>query len=76
MYTKITVAITFMGPDWWLKLAIEEVYQDGIRNINLKQMTMVSEHVLKLNNYCLLFPYFSQFCYFYVLNIEILMVYS
>merc|ERR1712062_952589 len=35
MYTKITVALTFMGPDWWLKTAIEQLYQDGIRNLNL-----------------------------------------
>jgi len=35
MYTKITVALTFMGPDWWLKEAIEQLYQDGIRNLNL-----------------------------------------
>jgi hypothetical protein len=41
MYTKITVALTFMGPDWWLKLAIEQLYQDGLRNINLS-------HVLKV----------------------------
>ena len=27
MYTKITVALTFMGPDWWLKTAIEQLYQ-------------------------------------------------
>jgi E3 ubiquitin-protein ligase MARCH6 len=35
MYTKITVALTFMGPEWWLKEAIEQLYQDGIRNLNL-----------------------------------------
>ena len=35
MYTKITVALTFMEPDWWLKEAIEQLYQDGIRNLNL-----------------------------------------
>jgi hypothetical protein len=27
MYTKITIALTFMGPDWWLKAAIEQLYQ-------------------------------------------------
>ena len=27
MYTKITIALTFMGPDWWLKRAIEQLYQ-------------------------------------------------
>jgi len=35
MYTKITVALTFLGPDWWLKLSIEQLYQDGLRNMNL-----------------------------------------
>jgi len=38
MYTKITVALTFMGPDWWLKHAIEQLYQDGIRNLNLTRV--------------------------------------
>jgi len=38
MYTKITVALTFMGPDWWLKEAIEQLYQDGIRNLNLSRV--------------------------------------
>ena len=35
MYTKITVALTFMGPEWWLKRAIEQLYLDGIRGVNL-----------------------------------------
>jgi E3 ubiquitin-protein ligase MARCH6 len=35
MYTKITIAVTFMGPDWWLKAAIEQLYDDGLRNMNL-----------------------------------------
>ena len=30
MYTKITIALTFMGPDWWLKRAIEQLYQVNI----------------------------------------------
>ena len=42
MYTKITVALTFMGPDWWLKTAIEQLYQDGIRNLNLTRVVKVS----------------------------------
>jgi hypothetical protein len=42
MYTKITVALTFMGPDWWLKLAIEQLYQNGLRNINLSHVVKVS----------------------------------
>ncbi len=27
MYTKISIALTFMGPDWWMKTAIERLYQ-------------------------------------------------
>jgi len=38
MYTKITAAITFMGPDWWLKTGIEQLYQDGVRNLNLARI--------------------------------------
>ena len=41
MYTKITVALTFMGPDWWLKTAIEQLYQDGVRNLNLATVIKV-----------------------------------
>ena len=33
--TKITIALTFMGPDWWLKRAIEQLYLDGLRRLNL-----------------------------------------
>ena len=43
MYTKITVALTFMGPDWWLKTAIEQLYQDGVRNLNLATVIKVSD---------------------------------
>merc|ERR1711953_782781 len=35
MYTKITIALTFMGPDGWLKRAIEQLYLDGLRRLNL-----------------------------------------
>ena len=38
MYTKITIALTFMGPDWWLKRAIEQLYQDGLRGLNLSYL--------------------------------------
>ena len=41
MYTKITVALTFLGPDWWLKLSIEQLYQDGLRNMNLTNVIKV-----------------------------------
>ncbi|XP_050301508.1 E3 ubiquitin-protein ligase MARCHF6 [Anthonomus grandis grandis] len=35
LYTKIACAITMMGPDWVLRAAIERVYRDGIRDMNL-----------------------------------------
>ena len=38
MYTKITIALTFMGPDWWLKRATEQLYQDGLRGLNLSYL--------------------------------------
>jgi len=38
MYTKITIALTFMGPDWWLKRAIEQLYQDGLRGLDLSYL--------------------------------------
>ncbi|XP_017786355.1 PREDICTED: E3 ubiquitin-protein ligase MARCH6 [Nicrophorus vespilloides] len=36
LYTKIACAITMMGPDWALRTAIERVYRDGIRDMNLR----------------------------------------
>lgn len=36
LHTKIICAITMMGPQWWLKRVIEQVYNDGLRNMNLK----------------------------------------
>uniref|UniRef100_A0A8C5R3N6 E3 ubiquitin-protein ligase MARCHF6 n=1 Tax=Leptobrachium leishanense TaxID=445787 RepID=A0A8C5R3N6_9ANUR len=35
LHAKIIAAITLMGPQWWLKTVIEQVYANGIRNINL-----------------------------------------
>lgn len=35
LHTKIMCAVTMMGPNWWLKDALEQVYQDGFRNLNL-----------------------------------------
>ncbi|XP_060521489.1 E3 ubiquitin-protein ligase MARCHF6 [Cylas formicarius] len=35
LYTKIACAITMMGPDWFLRAAIERAYRDGIRDMNL-----------------------------------------
>lgn len=35
LYTKIACAITMMGPDWRLRVAIERAYRDGIRDMQL-----------------------------------------
>lgn len=35
LYTKIACAITMMGPDWFLRAAIERAYREGIRDMNL-----------------------------------------
>nr|XP_046148570.1 E3 ubiquitin-protein ligase MARCHF6 isoform X5 [Oncorhynchus gorbuscha] len=35
LHAKIIAAITLMGPQWWLKSVIEQVYANGIRNIDL-----------------------------------------
>ncbi|KAF0310942.1 E3 ubiquitin-protein ligase MARCH6 [Amphibalanus amphitrite] len=40
LYTKITCAITMMGPNWWLKAALEQVYLNGLRNLQLRAVLM------------------------------------
>lgn len=35
LYTKIACAVTMMGPDWFLRTAIERAYRDGIRDMQL-----------------------------------------
>nr|KAG5690984.1 hypothetical protein BaRGS_007331 [Batillaria attramentaria] len=35
LHAKIICAITMMGPQWWLKRVMEQVYNDGLRNMNL-----------------------------------------
>ncbi|XP_071785364.1 E3 ubiquitin-protein ligase MARCHF6-like [Asterias amurensis] len=35
LHAKIMCAVTMMGPNWWLKTVLEQVYQDGFRNLNL-----------------------------------------
>ncbi|KAM3850522.1 E3 ubiquitin-protein ligase MARCHF6-like [Diretmus argenteus] len=35
LHAKIIAAMTLMGPQWWLKTVIEQVYVNGIRNIDL-----------------------------------------
>uniref|UniRef100_A0A2C9LZL1 RING-type E3 ubiquitin transferase n=1 Tax=Biomphalaria glabrata TaxID=6526 RepID=A0A2C9LZL1_BIOGL len=36
LHMKILTAVVMMGPQWWLKRAIERVYNDGMRNLNMK----------------------------------------
>ena len=47
-----------MGPDWWLKRAVEQLYLDGLRGINLgfliPQLVVPAVSVLGL---CLALPY-------------------
>lgn len=35
LYTKIACAVTMMGPEWFLRQAIERAYRDGIRAMDL-----------------------------------------
>ncbi|XP_054719547.1 E3 ubiquitin-protein ligase MARCHF6-like isoform X2 [Uloborus diversus] len=36
LLTKTICAVALVGPNWWMKRTIEQVYLGGIRNINLK----------------------------------------
>jgi E3 ubiquitin-protein ligase MARCH6 len=36
LYTKIATAVTMMGPDWRIRLAIERAYNEGLREMDLK----------------------------------------
>jgi E3 ubiquitin-protein ligase MARCH6 len=36
LHTKILCGLTMMGPNWWLKRVIEQIYQGGLRNMNLQ----------------------------------------
>ncbi|KAL3181320.1 hypothetical protein MRX96_008815 [Rhipicephalus microplus] len=40
LHTKIICAVTLMGPNWWLKRVIDEMYQDGVRQLNLRLVVM------------------------------------
>ncbi|XP_065571843.1 E3 ubiquitin-protein ligase MARCHF6-like [Artemia franciscana] len=35
LYTKIICAVTMMSPDWWLRHALEQMYQNGLRNLDI-----------------------------------------
>jgi len=36
LYTKIACAVTMLGPDWFLRRAIERAYHEGIRTMDLR----------------------------------------
>lgn len=38
LHTKIATALILAGPQWWLRQAVDRVFQDGFRNIDLKFM--------------------------------------
>ncbi|XP_037556386.1 E3 ubiquitin-protein ligase MARCHF6-like [Dermacentor silvarum] len=40
LHTKIICAVTLMGPNWWLKRVIDEMYQDGVRQLNLRLVVL------------------------------------
>uniref|UniRef100_A0A914WK26 RING-type E3 ubiquitin transferase n=1 Tax=Plectus sambesii TaxID=2011161 RepID=A0A914WK26_9BILA len=40
LHCKIACAAIMMGPDWWMKTVFERLYQDGLRNLNLKYLYM------------------------------------
>lgn len=58
LHAKIICAVTLMGPQFWLKQAIEQVYNQGLWNIDL---TFVLLHlcmpVVGVLGMCLAVPY-------------------
>ncbi|XP_076293390.1 membrane-associated ring finger (C3HC4) 6 [Lasioglossum baleicum] len=58
LYTKIATAITMMGPDWRIRMAIERAYNDGIREIDLKFIvTELAAPVICCSGLALAVPY-------------------
>eukprot|EP00058_Branchiostoma_floridae_P019098 XP_002604587.1 hypothetical protein BRAFLDRAFT_92810 [Branchiostoma floridae] len=58
LHAKIICAMTMMGPQWWLKRAMEQVYQDGIRNMNLQLVVFdLALPVITCLLFCLCIPY-------------------
>ncbi|CAI4230192.1 unnamed protein product [Auanema sp. JU1783] len=41
LHLKIVCAVIMMGPDWWLKLAFEQIYQDGILDLNASRILFI-----------------------------------
>uniref|UniRef100_A0AAZ1XQG1 E3 ubiquitin-protein ligase MARCHF6 n=1 Tax=Oreochromis aureus TaxID=47969 RepID=A0AAZ1XQG1_OREAU len=58
LHAKIIAAITLMGPQWWLKTVIEQVYANGIRNIDLHFIVRrLAAPVICVLLLCLCLPY-------------------
>ncbi|XP_060080284.1 E3 ubiquitin-protein ligase MARCHF6-like [Ylistrum balloti] len=58
LHAKIVCAVTMMGPQWWLKRVIEQVYNDGIRNMNLRFiLTKLCAPVIGILGMSLSLPY-------------------
>jgi E3 ubiquitin-protein ligase MARCH6 len=58
LYTKIVCAVTMMGPDWALRQAIERVYRDGLRNMQLDFIvTQLAAPVISVLSLALAVPY-------------------
>uniref|UniRef100_A0A3Q0R2Q8 E3 ubiquitin-protein ligase MARCHF6 n=1 Tax=Amphilophus citrinellus TaxID=61819 RepID=A0A3Q0R2Q8_AMPCI len=58
LHAKIIAAVTLMGPQWWLKTVIEQVYANGIRNIDLHFIVRrLAAPVICVLLLCLCVPY-------------------
>lgn len=58
LYTKIACAVTMMGPDWFLRAAIERAYRDGIRDMHLSFIfTQLAAPVIVSFGLALAIPY-------------------
>ncbi|KAH1015872.1 hypothetical protein HUJ04_007190 [Dendroctonus ponderosae] len=58
LYTKIACAVTIMGPDWFLRAAIERAYRDGIRDMHLSFVFMeLALPVIVCLGFALAIPY-------------------
>ncbi|XP_011314969.1 E3 ubiquitin-protein ligase MARCH6 isoform X2 [Fopius arisanus] len=58
LYTKIATAITMMGPEWKLRIAIERAYNDGVREMDLKfVITELAAPVICVFGLALAIPY-------------------
>jgi len=58
LYIKIFCAISLMGPDWALRQAIDRVYRDGLRNMQVKLVVMeLALPVISVLSIALAVPY-------------------